>query len=143
VGNTTVLYGYIDGVASTAELNAQRIATLPMDDEDPYLTPDLFSVPLQIHSYNDHLITFGTLYKNFGIAVQWPQWREKYEAMLRTLSWDRARVYLDAEDEGRYEYAWTGLRQDDDDDETFPQGLPAWRRSFGCQRSTGHLLAEG
>jgi hypothetical protein len=57
---TTVLYGYIYGLATTAELNAQRIATLPMDDEDPYLTSDLFSVPLQIHSYNDHLITLIT-----------------------------------------------------------------------------------
>jgi hypothetical protein len=55
--------------------------------------------------------------------VQWPQWKEKFEALLRTLSWDRARVYLDVEDEGRYEYTWTGLRQDDDDDETLPLGI--------------------
>jgi hypothetical protein len=119
---TTVLYGYIYGLPSAAEINAQRIETLPMDDDDPYLTPDLFSVPLQIHSYNDHLITFGTLYKNLGIAVQWPKWREKFEALLRTLSWDRVRVYLDVEEEGRYEYTWTGLRQDDDD-ETLPAGI--------------------
>jgi hypothetical protein len=50
--------------------------------------------------------------------------------LLRTLSWDRARVYLDVEEEGRYEYNWTGLRQDDLDDETLPPGIAGLEALF-------------
>lgn len=141
MGNTTVLYGYIYGLPSAAEINAQRIAALPINEEDPYLTPDLFSVPLQIHSHNDHLITFGTLYKNLGITVEWPQWRVKFETLLRRLSWDHARVYLDVEDEGRYEFTWTGHREDDIVDETLPPGIAGLEALY--RRPTEHWTFAG
>ena len=59
------------------------------------------------HSYNDQLITFGTLYENFGPGKTWDRWREEFEALLRTMNWYSARVYLDAEDEARHQFDWS------------------------------------
>ena len=89
-------------------MNAARIASLPDDDKIIYLTPDLFALPdVHVnHSYNDQLITFGTLYKNFGPGATWDQWRAKFEALLRTMTWYSARVYLDVEAEARYQFDW-------------------------------------
>src|SRR5215831_18309202 len=108
MGMTTVSYGCIFAPGYAAEMNAARIASLPDDDKIIYLTPDLFAVPHVTvnHSYNDHLITFGTLYKNFGPGEPWDRWREKFEALLRTMNWYSARVYLEVEDEARYQYDW-------------------------------------
>jgi hypothetical protein len=62
------------------------------------------------HSYNDQLITFGALLKNFGPGPSWDVWQTKFEALLRTMAWDVANVSLDIESDGRYYYIW---KQDD------------------------------
>jgi hypothetical protein len=106
MGMTTVLYGHIYAPGEAAEMNAASIAALPEDDPWPYLTHDLFSLPHMHHSYNDQLISFGTLYKNLEPGASWDRWQAKFEALLRTMVWDVAHVYLDVESEGRYHFTW-------------------------------------
>lgn len=145
MGMTTVLYGYIYAPGQAAAMNAACIAALQDDDRIICLTPDLFALPnlMENHSYNDQLITFGTLYKNLGIAVQWPKWRVKFEALLRTMSWDSARVYLDVEGEGRYEYTWTGHRDDDLDDDTLAAASAAERHDLWLRPTERWTFAGG
>ena len=65
MGNETILYGYIVAYGENASVNAACIAALNRQDVWPNLTSDLFAVPDIEHNYNDHLISFGTVYKNF------------------------------------------------------------------------------
>ena len=58
------------------------------------------------HSYNDLLITFGTVYKNLNLEHGWPEWRAIFEALLRTMSWYNANVNLDIESFGRCHFTW-------------------------------------
>jgi hypothetical protein len=106
MGNATVLFGYIDAPNEGAEMNATSIAALSESDSWPYLTSDLFSVPHVEHSYNDHLITFGTVFKNLDLDTGWLKWRAKFEALLRTMSWTVVHVYLDIEQVGHYHFIW-------------------------------------
>ena len=61
MGYATILYGYILAYGENASLNAAHIAALGRQDAWPHLTSDLFAMPEMEHSYNDHLITFGTI----------------------------------------------------------------------------------
>lgn len=106
MGNTTVLHGYVYAPNEGAEMNAARIAALSDSDGWPFLTSDLFSVPHVEHTYNDHLLTFGTTFKNLELDAGWPAWRAKFEALLRTMSWYEAHVHLDIEAVGRYHFIW-------------------------------------
>ena len=107
MGNATVLHGYILAHGENSEWNAARIAALTRQDSWPYLTSDLFAVPEIEHGYNDHLISFGTVYKNLDLNTGWPEWRTKFEGLLRAMSWTQAHVYLDIEAFGRCHYIWT------------------------------------
>lgn len=71
MGNATILNGYIVAYGENASLNAASIAALDRQDAWPYLTSDLFAVPDIEHSYNEHLISFGTVYKNFDLNAGW------------------------------------------------------------------------
>lgn len=106
MGNSTILYGYILAYGENASLNATRIAALGRQDAWPHLTSDLFAVPDLEHSYNDHLISFGTVYKNFDLNAGWPEWRVKFEGLLRTMPWAVAHVYLEIESFGRCHFQW-------------------------------------
>lgn len=107
MGHISIVHGYIFGLGEWAQDNAARIAALPEHDTRPYLTRDMFAVPSMKHSYGDQLITFGLVYNR--VEVRWQDWLEKFEALLRTMYWDEAHVYLETELWGNYHYVWTPL----------------------------------
>lgn len=67
-------------------MNEARIYSLGTEDTWPYLTTDLFALPRMEYTYNDQLIVFGTIFKNFGVTSGWPEWCAKFEALLRTMA---------------------------------------------------------
>jgi hypothetical protein len=87
-------------------MNATSIFALPREDTWPSLTFDLCVVPRMEHSYNHLLITFATTHKNVDMRYGWSEWRAKFEALLRTMSWYSANVYLDIESFGRCHFTW-------------------------------------
>ena len=105
MGHVSLVYGYIYGLGEHAQANAERIAALPEHDSRPYLTRDTFAVPRMDHSYWDQLITFGLVYNR--AELRWEAWLDKFEALLRTMYWDEAHVYLQTELWGSYHYVWT------------------------------------
>ncbi len=132
MGNTTILYGYILAPGDGSDLNTASVAALPEKDSWPYLTSDLFAIPAMEHTYNDQLLTFGTVYKNLDLGSGWLAWRAKFEALLRTMCWDEAHVYLNIENFGRCHFAW---KQDvwRPSDFAWPQGT---KRALSILRET-------
>ena len=105
MGSFTTLHGYILGIGTHAAENAARIATLPEIDERPVPLPrGMFAVPANENNYWDQVIAFGLLYN--GVQSHWEDWLAKFEALLRTLYWEEAHVYLETEDSGSYHFQW-------------------------------------
>ena len=104
MGHPTEVFGYILGIDEFARENGERIAALPEEDSGPSLTRDMFAVPRIEHSYLGHLIPFGLVYKN--VEIFWEAWLTKFEALLRTMYWDEAHVYLHTDCWGSFHYKW-------------------------------------
>src|SRR5262245_37123370 len=106
MGHPTKLWGYIDSDEESAEANAARIDALPSEREQsdrlPLFTREMFATPRK--GYLGQLITFGHYYN--GVEARWSVWREQFEALLRTLQWDEAHVWLETDLWGDYHCWW-------------------------------------
>jgi hypothetical protein len=109
MGHATKLWGYIDADEEYAAENASRIAALPSEDERqdgiPLFTREMFSAPQK--GYLGQLMTFGRYYN--GVETRWTLWREAFEALLRTLEWNQAHVWLETDLWGDYHCWWQRL----------------------------------
>lgn len=110
MGHFSVVHGYID--CDDDERNRARIAALPEHDTWPFLTRDLFTFPAHEHAYWEQVISFGAMYN--GVERAWDVWLGKFEALLRTLDWHEAHVYLETELWGAYHYVWKPVPDSED-----------------------------
>lgn len=129
MGHSSEVHGYILGDGDYAEHNRARIAALPENDTWPYLTRDLFAIPRPEHSYESHLISFGTVYN--GVESAWEAWLGKFEALLRTLYWSDAHVYLQTELWGSHHYVWKSVRSAEEVNEGISGPVHTWAFSGG------------
>jgi hypothetical protein len=126
----SIVYGCILGIHGGVEdwydfypLNQAAIDALPREDDYPPLTRDLFTVPMNytqhgVAFYRRQVIHFGASFSNF--SENWHEWLPKFEALLPRLYWDEARLHLEIELYGEYEYRWRAA---------WPTEDPSWRHS--------------
>jgi hypothetical protein len=118
MGHESIVYGYIEGSTYRSDefrklqrLNRAVIASLPVSDEWPFLTRQLFFVPgedYQDGTYRSQVIHFGGSFKE--IEYDWEKWLTKFERLLARLYWLRTRVHLDTELGGTHSYNWVADR---------------------------------
>jgi hypothetical protein len=108
MGHISIVHGYILGDGVYLPENRESFAALPEQDNRPYLTRDMFAFPSDEHTYEPQIITFGATYS--GVEGHWESWLEKFEAILRTLYWSEAHVYLITEFWGAHHYIWKPTR---------------------------------
>jgi len=111
----TIIYGYIQGaewmsadMRKLQRLNREVIAGLPAKDRFPYLTQGMFAIPgdePEQGTFRSQIIHFAGSMKE--AELQWKQWLEKFESLLRKLYWFSAKVHLRAEVIGDFDYEWT------------------------------------
>jgi hypothetical protein len=104
LGHVTRLHGYIFNWLRHEEDNRARLAALPETEEDAApLTRDMFaSAGLSYDAAQ--FIAFARGYN--GVEQHWVEWRAKFEALLRTMYWNEAHVYLETEQWGIYHFWW-------------------------------------
>jgi hypothetical protein len=110
------IYGCIEGAWRPNDdvfyfKNKEVIDALPEQDEWPPLNRGMFGVPMPISSeypgfYRVQVIHFGTSINHFDL--DWAEWLEKFENLLRQMYWFRAHVHIDLQSaaRGRHEYLW-------------------------------------
>lgn len=113
MGHESIVYGYIEGAPHHPELrlhrlNAAVIKRLPIEDEWPPLTRQMFCLPCgrpAQGTYRSQIIHFGGSFKS--IEWEWEEWLEKFEALLQRLYWWSATVHLKTElSVGDHSYTW-------------------------------------
>ena len=115
MGHETTVHGCIQGSAFTREeyrklqnSNIEVISKLPINDEYPFLSKSMFSIPDQKTdqgTYKSQVIHFGGSIKGleFGDELIWI---EKMENLLKKLYWFSAVAYIETEMDGEYKYSW-------------------------------------
>ncbi|PKL80276.1 MAG: hypothetical protein CVV27_00675 [Candidatus Melainabacteria bacterium HGW-Melainabacteria-1] len=95
------------------ELNRQALARLPIDDDYPFFTREMFSFPEPLrveNSFESLVVHFGLSLKSAGPIVEsedWLAWRSKFEHLLRQMYWIEAVMHLKCELYGDYSCYWT------------------------------------
>jgi len=126
MAHRTILHGYIDEqliAKSYSQRNDARIAALPICARGhcPLITRDLFAVPHYVSM--GRIIPFGAAYN--GVEGRWNRWRDEFEALLRTLYWWEAQVWVETEVWGAYHCTWTSIQPDVTDDTSESSPAPA------------------
>jgi hypothetical protein len=112
------------------------ILHLPLNDEWPFLTCQMFKVPFERPhdgTYRNQVIHIGASMK--WLELDWPQWVAKFEALLRRMYWFSAVVHLSPEWGGRFDYRWEAERSDVDGFlASPPRPVTHWRFTGGPMR---------
>jgi hypothetical protein len=115
VDQESIVYGCIKGSSSlsTSELfsqtttNKKAILALPLVDDWPVLTQEMFSIPrfqMDGNLSQTNVIHFGASYR--GIEYEWAEWIKKFEALLKAMYWQSAVVHLETELTGLHTFTW-------------------------------------
>ena len=111
----SIVYGCIKGGAGHSDedvktfnrLNQSVLYRLPVLDEWPFLTREMFSITRQqtaLQTPSINLIHFGCSYS--GIEYEWNIWMQKFESLLKAMAWQSAVVHLDTELSGLHTFIW-------------------------------------
>jgi hypothetical protein len=114
----SIIYGCIKSSPSltASELfdqvtvNKKAILSLPLVDDWPFLTQEMFSVPrfqMQDMAGQTNVVHFGMSYK--GVEYEWNQWVSKFEALLKVMYWQSAVVHLETEISGLHTFMWEAI----------------------------------
>lgn len=126
------------------ESNKRVIKSLPLNDEWPILTRDMFSFsPTLSHNgtssgqirstYRGRVIYFGGSFSS--IFYEWDEWLTKFETLLSRLYWEHAAVMLFTESMGEHIYQWKALpRTIKFDGNAFPPPVATWQFAGGPRK---------
>ena len=109
MSNETSVHGIIEvprwrGWEDALIRNMAVIDTLPDEGEWPWLVRGMFHASPDRVSYGKCLISFAAAMK--GIEEVWPEWLDKFEALLRRLRWFSVELHLRTEFVGDHDYSW-------------------------------------
>jgi hypothetical protein len=116
VAHESVVYGYIESPTYTNEeyrklqgLNLEIIASLPEEDEFPFIARSMFSAPQMRQSsgtFRSHIIHFGGSMNHLTFD-EVPKWVVKFELLLRRLYWSDAAAHVVTDYiDGVYHFQW-------------------------------------
>jgi hypothetical protein len=108
VGHEAIISGRIVGASWrvgerftwTHDLNRDALATVPEDDEWPWVVRGIFALPAPYPqgTYRRQVIHFGLSIKDDPYYPRiWDEWLGKFEAVLRRLYWWSALAQIDTE----------------------------------------------
>lgn len=91
------------------------------DKNHPLLPKEAFNLELlnsENYRYNS-ILTFGRTYKYLDGGYEWKQLIIKFENILKNLNFDNAKMYLETEFLGNYEFFWKSNKVMENDDKLF------------------------
>jgi hypothetical protein len=104
MGHFSLVHGYItlSQIDTYITHNRNVIESLTTQERQGNISRDMFTLP--VNGYGEDIAVFGQTYN--GIERYWEEWLSQFENLLRELYWFEARVYLQTEFWGNYQYDW-------------------------------------
>ncbi|MCK5726636.1 MAG: hypothetical protein KAH22_07410 [Thiotrichaceae bacterium] len=138
MGTQSIVTGRII-VSDNIEQARDFIKTLESDEYYPWIRTEMFSLGVESHFYYDEqVITFGATYK--AIEYSWKEFILKYEHILRNIDFNTAKIQLETEFLGTYDFFWQNKshRSVFDDEEKIIE-TEEWSFGFGSRNLWGLL----
>lgn len=138
----------VHGIIVTKDVDASKslIKALPPLEIRPWLRTEMFSIGAQErgHFYENPAISFAATYKNLEGGELWDEFLLEFEYILAQTRFTFARLRLDTEFLGDYEFFW-GSKQDNWPDRYKNYNLiecPQWHFGSGFRNMWGGLVIK-
>lgn len=143
MGEMTIIHGRITlrgGSQASCEAAKETITTLGDDTEYPYLRSEIFSIGT-VESpfyYQQPVIAFAATYKS--LEHDWATFKAKFEAFLRQLDFDTAKLEIETEFYGSFQCFWAakGMNRSFAEKEHFTE-TDRWFAGYGYRTQFGTL----
>jgi hypothetical protein len=100
----------VHGIIKVEDLNLYKkvINSLNVDENYPWIRPEMWNLcgEERPYYYENPIATFGATYKNLDGGASWSEFILKFEHILSQVKFDFARVRLETEFMGDYEFFW-------------------------------------
>ncbi|TAE21312.1 MAG: hypothetical protein EAZ92_17110 [Candidatus Kapaibacterium sp.] len=143
MGEMTIIHGRITlhgSTYQTCEAGKKAIANIGNDTEYPYLRSEMFSIGAVDNQfyYQQPVIAFAATYKS--LEHDWNGFKAKFEAFLRQLDFDTAKLEMETEFYGSFHCFWVAKNVNTrfDEEEHFTE-TDEWFVGYGYRTQFGTL----
>ncbi|MCW3170018.1 hypothetical protein OMO38_15950 [Chryseobacterium sp. 09-1422] len=112
MGVQTIVHGRIS-LKGDFEKSRQFIKSLSNDDKYPWIRTEMFSIGAseRPYFYDEPIIGFASSYK--GLENDWTSFILKFENVLRNVEFDTAKIQMETEFYGTYNFFWKSKTSND------------------------------
>ncbi|CAA6823001.1 MAG: Unknown protein [uncultured Sulfurovum sp.] len=104
MGTQSIVTGRIV-ISDDIEQARELIKTFEADEYYPCIRTEMFSLGVKgSYYYDEQVITFGATYK--AVEYDWKEFILKFEHILRNINFDTAKIQLETEFLGTYDFFW-------------------------------------
>lgn len=104
----------VHGIIKIEDLNLYKevVKSMEIDENYPWIRPEMLNLcgEERPYYYENPIATFGATYKNLDGGVSWSEFILKFEHLLKQIKFDFARIRLETEFMGDYEFFWGAKR---------------------------------
>jgi hypothetical protein len=143
MGSISIVHGII--IVEDINLYKAVVNSLNVDENYPWIRPEMWNLcgEERPYYYENPIATFGATYKNLDGGVSWSEFILKFENILSQIKFDFARVRLETEFMGDYEFFWGAKKNLEI--EFYPKDLiecNKWFFGYGRRHMFGGLSEE-
>ncbi|UZR96782.1 hypothetical protein [Chondrinema litorale] len=110
MGEISIVHGIIK--VEDLDLYEKTVESMEIDENYPWIRPEMLNLcgDERPYYYESPIATFGATYKNLVGGTSWSEFILKFEYFLSKIKFDFARIRLETEFMGDYEFFWGGKR---------------------------------
>ena len=144
MGSISIVHGIVK--VTDVPLYNEVINALEIDENYPWIRPEFWNLcgEERPYFYEAPIATFGATYKNLDGGVSWSEFMLKFENILHQIKFDFARVRLETEYLGDFEFFW-GAKNNLENEFYAREGLiecDKWFFGYGRRHMFGGLEEE-
>lgn len=141
MGEISIIHGII--MVEDVDLYKEAINAMDSDDNFPWVRPEMFNLCGEKwpYYYDTPVATFGATYKRLNGGVELSEFILKFEHFLQQIKFDFAKIRLETEFMGGFEFFWS-IKRGNKDEFYAKKGLiesDKWFFGYGIRHMFGML----
>jgi len=144
MGEISIVHGIVN--IKDVTLYKKLVDSMQVDENYPWIRPEMLNLcgEQRPYYYKNPIVTFGATYKNLDGGISWSEFILKFEHLLEQLDFKFARIRLETEFMGDYEFFWgakTGSEKELYSEKDMIE-MGKWFFGYGKRHMFGSLLEQ-